>query len=97
MRQLLLAAGLVVGAAGNVAAQGAKADDGPPVWRPPVESPLRPVSPPAARSDGAVPAAKPDARPRAHRRRKLRHAERDEYDGSEPRASQRRRPGLARL
>ncbi len=54
VRQLLLAAGLAVGAAGNVSAQGAAADDGPPVWRPPVESPLRPASPPAAPGDSAA-------------------------------------------
>jgi hypothetical protein len=60
LRQLLLAAGLVVCAAGNVSAQSTTADDGPPVWRPPVESPLRPVVPPAGPGDGAAAATKPD-------------------------------------
>ena len=40
---LMLAAALVVGAAGNGYAQVARPDDGPPVWRPAVESPLRPA------------------------------------------------------
>ncbi len=55
---LLLAMGLVVWAAGNVSAQGARPDDGPPVWRPAVELPLRPLDPSAAPGDGAAAAGR---------------------------------------